>query len=114
MNWKTIYLKGKEDFWEDVNDKLSRASINCLAGNLEQLPDGTFQGIYWLDDRAMLRDLKLAVSAKLIWRYRLQFFAESEIDKTNLQNNEMLDHFTERERKLIQKMRSKNRKRAAA
>ena len=114
MNWKTIYIKGNGDFWEDINDKLSRASINTLAGNLERLPDDTLQGIYWLDEQEDLRELKLAIGAKLIWKHRLQFFEELEIDKTNLLNNDQGDDFTERELTLIQKMRSKNRKRAAA
>lgn len=114
MNWNTIYITGNTDFWEDVNHKLSGASVNHMVGTLEQLPDGVSRGLYWLGEGESLDDFKRAVGAKLIWKYRLRFQAEEETSLTQNQNTTARERFTERERSLIQKMRLKSRKRAAA
>lgn len=113
MNWNTIYIKGKADFWEDVKERLQKAAINCMIGNLEQLPDGAFQGLYWLDHQAGIQDLKEAVGARLIWEYRLRFYTENEFNQPE-ELKQQKPRFTERERSLIQKMRLKTKKRAAA
>jgi hypothetical protein len=113
MNWNTIYITGNADFWEDVNSKLSGASVKHMVGNLEQQPAGTFRGLYWLEETECLEDFKQAVGAKLIWKYRLRFQSEAETDMS-ANKATTKERFTERERSLIQKMRLKTRKRAAA
>lgn len=114
MNWNTLYITGNADFWEDVNDKLSGASVRHMVGTLEELPDGQRRGLYWLDDRENLEDFKQAIGAKLIWKYRLRFLAEDELSVNASLNATPKVRFTERERSLIQKMRLKSRKRTAA
>jgi len=112
MNWNTVYIKGKTDFWEDVKERLEKSSLNCMVGNLEQLADGSYQGLYWVDEQADIQDLKEAIGAKLIWDYRLRFYTEAEIN----QPEELVKktRFSERESTLIQKMRSKFKKKVAA
>lgn len=110
MNWNTIYIKGRADFWNDVKERLEKAPINCMIGNLEQLPDGNYQGLYWVEDGAGVGDLKGAIGAKLIWEYRLRFYTEAEIDQPE-ERQQQKPRFTERERSLIQKMRLKTKKR---
>lgn len=114
MNWNTIYITGKADFCEDVNDRLSGASVRHMVGTLEELPDGQRRGLYWLDDRETLEDFKQAIGAKLIWKYRLRFQAEDDLNLNTSINTVPKVRFTERERSLIQKMRLKSRKRTAA
>jgi hypothetical protein len=114
MNWNTIYITGNADFWEDVKDELAGTHVKHMLGTLETLPDGLYRGLYWLGEQENLEDFKRAVGAKLIWKYRLRFEAEEETSMTTTLNSTAKERFTERERSLIQKMRLKTRKRAAA
>jgi hypothetical protein len=109
MNWNTIYITGKTDFWEDVKDELSGAKVKHIVGSVEHLPEGS-RGLYWLGEKENLEDFKRAIGAKLIWKYRLRFQLDAEI--TNSSTRSTRDRFTERERSLIQKMRLKSRRKA--
>jgi hypothetical protein len=112
MNWNTVYIKGKTDFWEDVKGRIEKSALNCMIGNFEQLADGTYQGLYWLDGQVDIQELKEAIGAKLIWDNRLRFYTEDELNQP--EEVQKKTRFNERERSLIQKMRSKFKKRAAA
>lgn len=71
MNWKTIYLKGKGDFKEDVRKKLDQSGLAFMPGYME----GTGRhDLYWLDETHTLRDFKKAITGKVIWKYRLRFY----------------------------------------
>lgn len=113
MNWNTIYITGKSGFWADVNDRLSGADVMHMVGSLEHLPEDVCRGVYWLADNETLEDFKYAIGAKLIWRYRLRFTNDAEAEISTVRKRAP-ERFTERERKLIQKMRLKTRKRTTA
>jgi hypothetical protein len=108
MNWNTIYITGNADFWEDVNKKLSHSDLNFLSGYMEQRPDGTYRGLYWIDNQVDMRQFKEAVSGKLVWKYRLRFFTELEqqqLDETFLGD---IESFSDKEKALIKSMRQKS------
>lgn len=108
MNWNTIYITSNEDFWETVNKKLSHSDLNYLTGFMEQRPDNKFHGLYWLDYTIDLRQLKEAIGAKLIWKYRLGFF--NELDQSGNSIPDQADtrgRFSEKENSMIQAMRQK-------
>lgn len=71
MNWKTIYLKGKGDFKEDVLRKLEQSDLVFMPGYMEGA--GKYD-LYWLDENHSLRDFKKAITGKIIWKHRLRFY----------------------------------------
>ena len=107
MNWNTIYITGNDNFWEDVNRKLSQSDLSYQNGFVEQLPNGKFQGLYWLDSTVELRAFKEAITAKLIWKYRLHFFNELEQPSKLKESGNKLENFSTKENELLKAMRSK-------
>ena len=76
MDWKTIYITGNANFWEEVNKKLERSTLKFLLGSLEQSPDNKFIGLYWLDANADVNELKTAIGDKVISKWSLSFGKE--------------------------------------
>ena len=112
MNWNTIYITGNDNFWDEVNKKLSQSNLTFLPGFIEQREDGKYQGLYWLDNKAELRKFKEAITGKIIWKYRLHFFTEIEESKRD-GNQRPTNEFTAKENALMESMRlrkSKSRK----
>lgn len=107
MNWKTIYLIGNDNFFDDVNKKLAQSDVVFLPGIIEQRPDKKYQGLYWVDTHVDLRTLKEAISGKLIWKYRLNFFNEIEPTVTD-QITEPESDFSDKENAMIKSMRAKD------
>ena len=105
MNWNTIYITGSNDFWEDVHRKVKGTDLNFLQGHSERSPDGLYQVLYWLDSRASLRDFKMAIGGKLIWKYRLRFFLELELINNEEESSEGNSIFTAKESALINSAR---------
>lgn len=79
MNWNTIYITGKADFREEVRKKLEHSDVRAMPGNIgKDMPGPGTDDLYWLDVTTALRTFKEAVGGKLIWKYRLRFFANLE------------------------------------
>lgn len=108
MNWNTIYITGNDNFWEEVNKKLSQSTLSYLNGFMEQLANGQYQALYWLDNRIDLRDFKEAISGKVIWKYRLHFFRELEQPIENKEVNNKPETLSLKEHSLLNAMRAKN------
>ena len=107
MNWNTLYITGNDNFWEEVNKKLSHSELNILPGYLEQQTEGRYQALYWLDPTIELRAFKEAITAKLIWKYRLHFFSEIEQAKSDTGTAKTdSEEFSPKENALIKAMRS--------
>lgn len=99
MTWNTIYISGRPGFEKELQRKLDRSDLPIMSGS-SGLPVGT--RLYWIDDQLPLRDLKLAIGAEVIWKYRLRFSPLIE---------EHVEHeapFTDWERKMIGKMEAKS------
>jgi hypothetical protein len=74
MNWTTLYIQGKSGFGPEVLKNLEQSEFDFLKGYL--LESGVC--LYWVDEKANLRDFKTAIGAKTIFKYRLQFYSTIE------------------------------------
>ncbi len=74
MNWTTLYIQGKPGFDSEVLKNLENSKTNYLHGT--SLESGVC--LYWIDEKANLRDFKMAIGGKVIFKYRLQFYSTIE------------------------------------
>lgn len=79
MAWITLYITGKSDFREEVRERLEESGLDVMPGYTGMLPDGAeVHDLYWIDEKTDLRQIKQAIGAKLIWKYRLNFYPSLE------------------------------------
>ncbi len=98
MSWATIYIKGKEGFEKEVRHKLERSGFSFLPGSEEVEKNVS---LYWINDQSSLRAFKKAITAKVIFQYRLLFFTSLEdLHRSNSVNLKL----TPKEEALIKKM----------
>jgi len=103
MSWITVYISGNGDFREEVRKKLEHSDQRYLQGYIESPGENTTHDLFWLDDRKSLRDFKEAISAKLIWKYRMRFFTTLE-EFMKSQEDDASFNFSANEKRLIQRM----------
>lgn len=79
MRWTTLYITGKGDFRDEVLDKLEDSNISFMPGytGVSSVYDETHE-LYWVDERAKLRQIKEAIGSKVIWKFRLKFYPSLE------------------------------------
>jgi|SRR5690606_25687112 hypothetical protein len=93
MNWKTIYIRGRDDFREDVNRRLEHSRLRVMPGSLGTSEEAA--EMYWVAEGVKLKDFKRAIGARTIWKYRLRFytsleeFIEAKYASENNSNDEM-------------------------
>jgi hypothetical protein len=107
MGWVTLYITGKEDFREDVGEKLENSSLKLMPGYTGGAQAGNqYHDMYWVDETVKLRDLKEAIGSKLVWKYRLQFYTSLEafVESQNPTKNNA--EFTAEERALLAEIKS--------
>lgn len=97
MEWTILYISGKSYFMKDMLARLEQSGIVCMPGT----SDRDNVSIIWVDESVKLRDFKLAIGAKLIFKYRLRFSTDPE-----MLEEQKTDAFTPREKELIAKMKS--------
>lgn len=100
MSWKTIYIVGKEGFYDDVLKNLERSGIDFMSGYHTRDVSETHE-LFWIPERMALRKFKEAISARVIFKYRLRFFRELEDFIETLHDAE----FTDDERRRVERMR---------
>ena len=71
MSWNTIYITGKDGFKEKILESLEDSHLAIMPGSTGNEQDII---LLWVDDNLPLRELKKAISSKIVFRYRLQFF----------------------------------------
>jgi hypothetical protein len=104
MQWVTIYITGKEDFREEVASKLEDSDLKYMPGyNGGSTDPELFSDMYWIDEKVSLRDVKEAIGSKLIWKYRLRFYATLE-EFIESQNKKQRAGFSAEERALLAEM----------
>ena len=104
MNWKTIYIIGKDGFGDDVLKNLERSGIDFMSGYNSGQSTASHE-LFWVPETMALRKLKLAIGAKTIFRYRLRFFKSLEDFMHKLESNEL----TADEKLRIERMRQTDR-----
>ena len=103
IQWVTLYLTGNEDFRKEVREAMDRTELKFMPGFVETQPTGVTHDLYWVDALTPLRQLKEAIGAKLIWKYRLKFYCSLEdYMKASAPSEE--SGFNEGERRLISEM----------
>jgi hypothetical protein len=79
MGWNTLYITGKDDFREEVREKLDDSKLELMPGYTGTFaPGGEVHDLYWVDEKIKLREFKEAIGSKLIWKYRLNFYPSLE------------------------------------
>ena len=99
MEWNTIYVTGKPDFEEDVVHQLKHADFLFMEGNKE----GELT-LFWIDEKATLRDFKKAIGSKIVFKYRLRFYTSLEHYVETSGQADTDNKFTPEEQALIRKM----------
>ncbi|HMJ68897.1 MAG TPA: hypothetical protein VK508_08380 [Cyclobacteriaceae bacterium] len=100
MNWKTVYIVGREKFNDEVNKHLERSGVDFMPGYDTQQSDQDHE-LYWVPEEMSMRELKEAIGAKTVFKYRLRFFDSLEQFIETINSTE----FTEEERKRVERMR---------
>ena len=90
MGWTTLYITGRQDFREEVKERLEDSKLDIMPGYTGTLTSsGEVHELYWMDEDVNLRSIKEEIGSKLICKYRLKFypsfesFIESQNEKTN-------------------------------
>jgi hypothetical protein len=108
MGWVTIYITGKSDFREEVGEKLQDSDLNIMPGYTggSTVDGGIYSDLYWVDEKISLRELKEAIGSKLVFKFRLNFYAslESFIESQNKKKTN--GDFTAEERALLAQMQA--------
>jgi hypothetical protein len=72
MSWTTVYVKGNVGFEGEVIRHLEKSGFSFLPGSGSE---NEFS-LFWINDRAQLREFKKAITAKTIFKYRLKFYPD--------------------------------------
>lgn len=96
MAWSTLYITGKKGFQDEVAENLRESDISYLPGSSGE----SNLIMIWVDDTLPLRDLKIAIGSKTVFRYRLRFFSTPEEHHAS----ESQEKLTAREQAMIREM----------
>jgi len=100
MSWTNIYISGRPGFEAEVTHQLERSGFDFLPGYTAG-EDGL--SMYWINEKAKLRDFKKAIGAKTIFDFRLHFFSSAEAFRDS-ENKKSLLRLTPREEAMIREM----------
>ena len=78
MSWTTIYITGRPEFQRKVRKKLKHSNLDFMPGYVDNTMATVTRDLYWLNDQTELREMKEAIGSKLVWKYRLKFYASLE------------------------------------
>ena len=108
MGWVTIYITGREDFHEEVGEKLEDTDLKLMPGYTggSAIEGGLYSDLYWVDEKVSLRELKEAIGSKLIWKYRLNFYTSLESFIESQNKKKTTTDFTAEERALLAEMQA--------
>jgi hypothetical protein len=103
MNWKTVYIVGREKFSDEVTRHLERSDIDFMPG-YDSGQSGLDHELYWIPEDMAIRTVKEAIGAKTVFKYRLRFFESLEQFIETINSTEL----TEDERRKVERMRMMN------
>ncbi len=105
MNWTTIYITGRPEFQMEVRKKLEHAKLDFMPGYIDNSTTNVTHDLYWLNDQTDLRKMKEAVGSKLVWKYRLKFYADLETFLNSQEQSAKTAELTQDDLDLIAHMR---------
>lgn len=95
---RTIYIKGLKSFKRAIRKSLSKSNLVERLDYLEGSEGLEYVLIWVLREELQLRELKLAIGARTIFRHRLRFYSSvAELNPQTKDNKEL----TESERELM-------------
>ena len=101
MNWKTIYIVGgREGFNDEVVRHLECSRLEFMSGYHTRQSLEAHE-LFWVPEEMTVREFKEAIGAKTVFKYRLRFFESLEQFIETLSNVE----FTPDERAKVDRMR---------
>jgi hypothetical protein len=74
----TVYILGKKGFRYAVGKQLGKTCRACLPGELIDHDDDRECQLYWVPENLDLVEFKKKVTAFIIFKYRLRFFASAD------------------------------------
>lgn len=84
---KTVYIKGIKKFKKNIRKGLSKSKFIEGYDYIEGLGNDDFC-LIWIRQDLSLRELKLAISAKYVWKNRLKFYESiNEMNPSKIDNN---------------------------
>lgn len=105
MEWINVYITGQPGYKKEVARRLEGADLNFMPGYIGSSTGTDDYDMYWLDKSVELRQFKEAIGAKLIWKYRIQFYPSLEAFTSSQDKSRTNDAFTEKDLELIAEMR---------
>jgi hypothetical protein len=105
MNWTTIYITGRPEFQAEVRKKLEHSNLDFMPGYVDNSTATVTHDLYWLNDHTELREMKEAVGSKLVWKYRLKFYANLEAFLESHDNTAKAAELTQDDLDLMAQMR---------
>ena len=105
MSWTTIYITGRPEFQAEVRKKLEHSNLDFMPGYVDNTTATVTHDLYWLNDQTELREMKLAVGSKLVWKYRLKFYASLEAFLQSQDNTAKAAELTQDDLDLMAHMR---------
>jgi len=101
MSWLTIYILGNPGFYKEVLKQLHASSLPFMQGSVE----GERAAMFWIPQGTSMRDFKLSIGSKVVFKYRLQFY-NSYNDLLGVRENKQGEEtsFNKQERALIRKI----------
>ena len=69
---RTIYIKGIKKYNTSIYKGLKKSNLIDGIDYINGL-GGIEYALYWINDNITLRDFKLAIGAKYIWKHRMRF-----------------------------------------
>jgi len=105
MNWTTIYITGRPEFQAEVRKKLEHSDLDFMPGYVDNTTATVTHDLYWLNDQTELREMKEAVGSKLVWKYRLKFYASLEAFLQSQDNTAKTAELTQDDLDLMARMR---------
>lgn len=105
MEWNNIYITGQPGYKKEVARKLESSDLNFMPGYIGSAAGADDHDMYWLDKSVELRQFKMAIGAKLIWKYRIEFYPSLEAFISTQDEGKTNDAFTEKDLELIAEMR---------
>ena len=99
MKWGTVYIAGKINFEREVIDQLVSSDFPFMEGSIDE------RGLLliWVNENAQLNEIKKAIGAKIVFKYRLKFYRSlEEFDSQSTKGNIL--KFTPTEEAMVKKM----------
>ncbi len=98
---KTIYIKGIKKYKVSLIKGLDKSNLKEGKDYIQGLA-GDDYALYWLNDKITLKEFKLAVGTKFVWKHRMRFY--NSLDEMNPPVVDV--ELNEGEKKLLKRMKS--------